>query len=219
MKKILWIVVVMCCAAPSFAQLEQGQHMFSLRGGLGFQLQNSGIVYNSSGSRTDWGTLGAELGLSYYYLVTDHFGIGTDFSYGDYEGADITWSATNTIDDGVHMLNLMLSARYTLNPSDRVRLYVPFGIGCVAAEQKLDMNYYGTVYSAKQTQTKLGYFAGLGLEFDLGHEGWSLGLESRYNAFRFDSNSFVRYAPAPVHGTGKRLYEYLTFSLSIKKRY
>ena len=219
MKKIVLLAVAVLCSVPAFAQLEQGQQMVGLRGGLGFQLQNSGITYSNTESRLDWGSLGVEGGISYYYLLTDKFGIGAEFSLGDFEGANLTWSNTHTVDDETHLVNLMLSGRYTMSPESRVRFYIPFGAGLVLARQDIDINYYGTVYAKKKTDTTYGWFAGLGLEFDLGHDGWSLGFESRYTAFWYDTDKIVKDAPAPIHGGGNRRYEYLTFNLNVNKRF
>jgi len=219
MKKLILILATVLLVSPAFAQLEQGQHMLSIRTGLGFQLQNAGISYSSYEGRINWGTLGTEMGLSYYYLITPHLGLGAETWYGDYDGTNLTWSVTNTADDSTQLFNAMLAARFTANPSSPVRIYFPFGAGLVAARQDLAIHYHGTNYEKKKTDTSLGYFIGAGLEFDFGHSGWALGLESRYNTFWYDTDKLIRGAPAPIYGDGNRKYEYFTFNLSVSKRF
>ena len=219
MKKTIFGIFVLLFSIPAFAQLEQGQQMISLRGGLGFQLQNSGITYSDTGSRVNWGSLGGEVGLSYYYLLSEKFGVGADISIGDFEGGDLTFRMADDVDDETHLLNLMLTGRYTTNPTKRVRFYFPFGAGLVVARQDLYINYYGTEYDKKKTDTSLGFFIGAGMEFDLGNSGWSLGLESRYNTFWYDTDKILRGAPASIHGDGNRRYEYLSFNLNVSKRF
>ena len=218
MKKSLLIFVAVFFSVPSFAQLAQGQHLVGVRGGLGFQLQNSGITYSEGDSRADWGSLGAEGALSYHYLLTDHFGLGAELSFGDYDGANLTWSSSKSVEDKTRLYNAMLSARYTTNPGDGARFYFPFGIGLVAARQDLDINY-NVQYAKKKTDTSLGLFIGAGLEFDIGSNGWGFGLETRYNTFWYDTDKLVAGAPAPIHGDGNRRYEYMTFNVTVFKHF
>lgn len=218
-KKILFTLVTVLFFVPAFAQLEQGRHILGLRTGLGFQLQNSGITYSTNEGRINWGTLGAEAGLSYYYLLTSHVGVGADVSYGDYDGTNLTWSANNSAEDSTRLANLMLAARLTAGPSHPVRFYIPFGAGLVIARQNLSVHYHSTHYEKKKTDTSLGYFIGAGMEFDFGRSGWGLGLESRYNVFWYDTDKIVRGAPSPIHGDGNRKYEYFSFNFNFTKRF
>ena len=220
MKKLLLVLTVLFLSLPTFAQLEQGQHLLDIKGDLGFQIVNSGITYSAYDARADWGTLGVEIGASYYYLVSKHLGLGVDISYGDFDGGAFTWSTTNRVEDATHVLNAMLASRYTFNPDSRFfRFYIPFGGGLTLARQKIYIHYYGTEYGNKKTDTSLGLFIGAGLEFDIGQKGWSWGLESRYNTFWYDSEKLVKNAPSPIHGNGNRRYEYITFQLHISKRF
>ena len=219
MKKIVLSVLAVFLTFPAFAQLEQGQHVVGVRAGLGFQLQNSGITYSTSGSRTDWGTLGSDLALSYHYLLTEHFGLGAEVSAGTFDGGDFTFNSSDKIEDEARLINLMVTARYTFHPAKRVRFYIPFGAGLTIAKQKLDIDYLGNSYSKEKTDNSFGWFAGLGLEFDLGHNGWSWGLEARYAAFWYDTDKLTQGAPGSIHGDGTRRYEYMMFSLNINKRF
>lgn len=217
MRKILFSLIALLGCISSWAQLTQGQHMIGGRLGLGFQLENSGISYTNQ-DRIDWGTLGAEYGLSYYYLTTRHIGLGMDISYGDFEGAEL-FKSSEDVDDKTHLFNAMLSARFTVNPSSKFRLYIPVGLGITTAQQDIHIDKYGVKYDKKATDTSLAWFIGTGLEFDLGSNGWSMGLEARYHTFRFDTNKLTRNAPAAVQGDGNRRLSYLLFQLLISKRF
>lgn len=217
MKKIIFSLVILLCCAPSWAQLTQGQHMVGGRLGLGFQLENSGISYTNN-DRIDWGMLGVEYGLSYYYLLTEHIGLGADIAYGNFEGGEF-FKSSEDVDDTTHLFNTMLSARFTANPSDKFRLYIPVGLGLTTAQQDIHIDKYGVKYDKKATDTSLAWFAGAGLEFDLGNSGWSMGLEARYHTFRFDTDKLTRNAPAGVTGDGNRRLSYLLFQLLISKRF
>ena len=218
MRKIITACVVLFLNAPAFAQLAQGQHLVGGRLGLGFQLENSGISY-SDYDRVDWGTLGAELGFSYYYLLTDHVGVGADISYGDFDGGDFFVSA-DKVSDETKLFNAMLSARLVANPSNLFRFYMPLGVGLTAARQNLNIHRRGVDYSRKATDTSLGFFAGAGVEFDLGQDsGWAVGLETRYNSFRYDTDKLTRDAPAAVRGDGNRRLSYMSFHLQVNKHF
>lgn len=219
MKRIVLVVVAVLFALPAFAQLQQGQHMLGVRGGLGFQLQNSGISYSAHDERIDWGTLGSELALSYQYLLTNHLGVGGEISFGDFDGGDFTFNHSDKLEDKVNLINLMLAARYTFHPAKRTRFYIPFGAGLTIAKQTLDIDYLGNDYTKKKTDNSFGWFAGLGLEFDVGNHGWSWGLEARYAAFWYDTDKLVQGAPGPIHGDGNRRYEYMMFSVNVSKRF
>lgn len=219
MKKFLICLSVLFFALPAFAQLEQGQHIISGNLGLGFQLNNSGIQYSTGGSKLDWGSLGLDYGVNYHYLLDSHFGIGAEISGGDYDGANLTFSNSDEVNDSVHLFKAMLAARFNVNPDSRFRFYIPFGAGLVSAKQDMDVNYSGTKYSNKKTDNSFGWFLGAGLEFDVGTDGWSWGLESRYNAFNYDTDKLVKDAPAPIQGGGKRKYDYMNFMLKISKRF
>ena len=142
MKKLLFLLTTLFLCLPSFAQLTQGNRLIGARLGLGFQLENSGVSY-SDYSRVDWGSLGAEYGLSYYYLVTDKVGIGADVSYGDFDGGDL-FVSSDKVSDRTRLFNTFLSARFTSNPSNVFRLYMPLGIGITTSHQHVHIDKAGS---------------------------------------------------------------------------
>lgn len=218
MKKIIISLVVLLFSMPTFAQLVQGQHLVGGRLGLGFQLENSGISY-SPYDRVDWGTLGVDYGLAYYYLLNPYVGVGADVSYGDFEGGQL-FVLSEKVDDKTKVFNTMLSARFTANPSDLFRWYMPVGAGLTVARQNMRIKRSGVNYHQKATDASFGWFVGAGFEFDLGREStWSVGLETRYNTFRFDTDKLVRHAPAAVKGDGNRRLSYMSFQLRVNKKF
>ena len=219
MKKFLVFLVALFFTLPLFAQIEQGQSMISGNLGLGFQLNNSGIQYSAAGSKLDWGSLGADYGLTYNYFVDKYIGVGAEISGGDYDGANLTFSNSDEANSSVHLFKAMLAVRLNANPESRFRFYIPFGAGFVSAKQDMDIDYLGTKYNNKKTDNSFGWFLGAGLEFDVGGNGWSWGLESRYNVFTYDTDKLVKDAPAPIQGGGKRKYDYMNFMIRISKRF
>ncbi len=219
MKKLgLLFVMLGVFSLPVAAQIEQGQHLVGGRLGLGFQLENSGISYPND-NRLDWGSLGAEYGVSYYYLLTPRVGIGADVSYGDFGGGTLFEPADDAYDK-TQLFQAMLSARFTANPSHAFRWYIPVGAGLTTARQHIHINRHGVDYSKTATDTSFGWFVGAGFEFDLGRaSGWSMGVEGRYNAFSFDTDKLTRNAPPAVYGDGNRRLSYLSFQLRVNKRF
>ncbi len=218
MHKLILCVMMFMLAVPSFAQLTQGQHMAGGRLGLGFQLENSGISYTSD-DRVNWGSLGAEYGLFYYYSVTDHIGLGADLAYGDFDGGEL-FESSEDVDNKTKLFNAMLSARLTANPSSSFRWYLPVGIGLTRAQQNMHIHKNAIHFDQKATDTSLGWFIGAGFEFDLGHHsGWALGLETRYNSFRYDTSKLTAHAPAAIQGDGNRRLSYMSFQVQINKHF
>ena len=114
----------------------------------------------------------------------------------------------------------MLSARFTANPSDLIRLYIPAGFGLTVAQQHMMIKKYGLDYTRTATDASLGYFVGAGFEFDLGRDsGWAVGFETRYNVFSFDTEKLTRNAPAAIQGDGHRHLSYMSFHVQINKHF
>ena len=220
MKKLLLILTAALLTTPVFAQLEQGQHLVGGRFGLAFQANSTGIHYGTEGFSVDWGSVGLEYSISYYYLLTKHLAVGGEFTFGDFSGWNVqNLFSSDKVNDDTLLFNNMLSARLTANPDSRIRLYLPLGVGLVTAKQNLNINTTEVQYHHKATDNSIGWFGGLGLEADIGHQGWSWGLEARYTAFWYDTNKLVRSAPATVKSGGVRRLDYLTFMLRVNKRF
>lgn len=218
MKKIILSLATLFLCVPVFAELTQSQHMVGGRLGLGFQLENSGISY-SDYDRVDWGSLGAEYGLSYYYLLTNHVGLGTEISYAEFDGGEL-FVSNDKVSDETKLFNAMLAARFTANPSNLVRLYMPVGLGLTVARQNMSVRKNGIDYAKKETDTSLGWFVGAGVEFDLGRKSeWSMGFETRYNMFHYDTEKLTHNAPNGITGDGNRRLSYMSFHVQVNKRF
>ena len=220
MKKLLFVFVTLFLSTAAFAQLEVGQHMVGGRVGLGFQLQNSGITYSNYGDTLDWGTLGDEWGLAYYYTVEEHIGLGADLSAAFFDGGDVNFVGSGDDEEmNSRLFNAMLSARFTLNPQNRFRLYVPVGAGLVSSKQKMKVDSGSLHYHKSATDNSFGWFIGAGLESDIGHSGWSWGLEARLNGFSYDYDKLTDGAPSPIKSKGNRNLSYMSFQLRVSKRF
>jgi len=186
--------------------------------GVAAGLQNSGITYSTDGDKLDWGTAGMQAALSYYYFPIDFLGVGAEISGGSFNGADKHWySYSEKFRDHTQVMNLFLSARFTVNPKDRVRFYVPGGAGWTVAEQKLKIK--DPSFEKHSTEVSFGWFAGLGAEWDIWDDVWSAGVEVRYHTFKYDTDALTHDAPSFVKGEGKRRYSYLVCFFKISKRF
>jgi len=220
MKKLLLFATLLCFAPCAFAALEKGDQIVGGNVGLGFQLQNSGVEYNTAGSRVDWGSLGADIGGYYYYALTPHVAVGGNVSFGFFSGGDITLGKNDNITSYTHIYNNMLSARLTLNPSHAFRFYIPAGAGLTVSRQSIDIYYNHKSYHNKHTDCSFGWFAGLGMEGEIRESGWSIGTEMRFNGFSYNYDKLVTNAPAPIRATErKRHLSYMSFHLTMSKRF
>jgi len=168
----------------------------------------------------DWGTAGMKAALAYHYFPVEFLGIGAEFSGGDLDGADRHWYTYNSkTRDRTKIMNLMLTTRVTVNPQNRVRFYFPAGAGWTIAEQELKINKGGLSFEKEATDVSFGWFAGLGAEWDVWDDVWSVGVEVRYHAFRYDTDMIAKDAPVVVQGMGHRRYSYLSCLFKISKRF
>ena len=218
MKKLIFSCLILFFCVQAFASLTQGDRLLGVRLGLGIPLESSGVSYLGS-DRIGWGTSGVDYGFSYYYLATDYIGLGVDFSYADF-GQDEMLVSTDQVTNNTKLFNIMYSARFTANPASMFRFYMPVGLGLTFSQEDLEIQTPGIYYSAEDIDVSIGWFVGAGFEFDLDHEStWSIGLETRYNSFRYHTNNLVRYAPFPMTGDGNRRLSYLSFQLRLNKRF
>lgn len=174
-------------------------------------LQDSGM--REEGTAIDWGDTGIQSGISYVYFINEHLGVGAEFSGAVFAEAEYNFYGAGldyeNIKTSMILFNAMATARINLNPYNRVRVYIPFGLGFTSAEGKVKLAGHesGRYYKGEVTgnTTSLGYFAGVGLEADLGRSNWVLGGEVRYSGFQFDTDEFFN-----GDGFGKKNYSYLS---------
>ena len=220
MKKLLLLLTSLLLCSSAFAQLEKGDQIVGGHLGIGFQMQNSGVEYDNYGSRVDWGSVGTEGGFYYYYALTPHWAVGANVSFGSFDGEDLTFGKNDKLDNHADLINNMLTARLTLNPSRAFRFYVPFGVGLTIASQKIDINYNHVAYNNKYTDYSFGYFVGFGMEGEIAHSGWTIGTEMRLNGFSYNYGKLVDNAPAQIKVTdSNRHLSYMSFHLTLGKRF
>ena len=74
-------------------------------------------------------------------------------------------------------------------------------------------------FDKKKIDTSLAWFIGAGFEFDISNTGWSMGFETRYNSFRYDTEKLVHNAPSGITGHGNRHMSYMSLHMQVNKRF
>jgi len=150
------------------------------------------------------GTVMWNAGISGLYFLNSYVGLGLGLEIDEHLSGGDKGEEDYSLGGGgwgeeksrLSLEKLMLLGRLNLNPAYSTRVYIPFGLGYTRIEDKMrvEEHYYGTgvdsVFSRKTHTNEFVYFAGLGLEFDL-TEKVSLGLEGRYNCFKYKSSDFT----------------------------
>ena len=184
--------------------IEEGNWLVSLYGGAG--------TYLTGKTHINYTTIDADrvilwsAGISGIYFINRYlgFGIGLELDQAPetdrkgHESYSKSYREFGTVESKVSLQKALLLGRLNLNPAHSARLYVPFGLGYAYIKDKqknqgVILNGYSSYNIScdrTKTDTTLVYFAGLGLEFDL-TERVSLGLEGRYNMFKYDDESFT----------------------------
>ena len=222
-KKLMMVLAAVLVFFPAkiFGQgIESGQSMVSLYGGLGSAMEKSDMEID--GKRFAWGNVGAELGLSYLYFPSSYLGLGVDLHYAGFQGSDTLedvpgWWYWHTFESDfeMHTFQIMGAGRLNINPQSSVRLYVPFGAGVVFAQGRMDYKWDGYCeYTQTDTNTSLGWYAGIGIEFDT-NERFAFGLEARYNSFRYDYNGLASDVGGDVVGKNTN-HDYVSLLLSFR---
>lgn len=217
MKKMA-VLAVLCGVLFGFASfakaegIEAGSRFVSGYLGASAPLQDSGM--KEYGTDLDWADAGVSLGASYVYFVNEHFGLGAELSGSVFAESEYDFYSAReweNVKTSMALLNAMAVARVNINPYSRVRVYIPFGLGITSAEGRVKLDGYESGYyykgELKENTTSFGYFAGVGVEADLGQSNWVLGGEVRYSGFQFDTDKFFNDGD----GAGKKNYSYLSF--------
>ena len=235
MKKIVTLAVLLglLSAFPFNAKaegIEAGQHMWALSVGAATAFQKAG--YDASDMSSDysksdemeWGKRGGVLGLSYNYFPSEYFGIGLEANDGFFGGDEYKVSKAGhdyKIDTGMNVFSAMATLRFNVNPHNKVRFYVPAGMGyswstnLMVVEDKFGGKTKKDTYHT--TSGSLSYFAGLGLEIDLGKH-WSLGGEARFHAFVNDTDKVAKEI-GDKHLIGKKEYSYASVAFRASYRF
>lgn len=236
MKKVLLAVFVgMLCAWPvaSNAQgIKAGDQMVSVFLGGAASLQDSGVESQSItgdpiGNETlDWGDGAVSYGLQYMYAITPNFAIGAEYTGNNFGEAEYErkyfasardWGESE-IDSKMDVHNFMIAGRYTFNPQDNTRFYIPLGLGIAASKATFDLeetiSMGGLVDhesdSVHKSSTSFAYYLGLGVEGNF-NENWIWGVEGRYHAFTFDYGKF-----SDEYGTENLSYFALLFKVGYR---
>lgn len=135
--------------------------------------------------------LGKGLELSAFYALTPFFALGAGIDYNDtgttelyYYSAESGWIWG---DYSVEYLRFKILGKVTINPSNAIRLYIPFGIGLGEIKEKINE-------TSINTDQRMAYSYGLGVEADLSRTV-SFAIEAQSTMLSsdgdFDSSDFL----------------------------
>lgn len=88
--------------------------------------------------------------------------------------------------------NITMAGKLTLNPWNRMQIYMPMGVGMSQVSLKGSGTRDGVTSSESDHKWGLGLFAGLGLQYNL-TESLFMGMEYRYNIAFVQSDDLNRY--------------------------
>jgi len=204
-------------AVPTPAKtLQKGVWLSDFYVGGGFGMENSGLRFENS--TFAWGRVGVELGFSGFYFFNDYLGLGADFHYAGFQGTHRNfWDRSTTpisqykMSLNTETWNLMAVGRTYVNPHSATRVYLPFGGGLVVGHTKFkyEDSFTSTYLKDSATSPDIGGFAGLGLEYDLYEGAMTIGLETRYNFYRYNIGRLADRIDAD-NRPHKKIYDYIS---------
>lgn len=140
-------------------------------GEVNVENQTTGIAHDA---KLGTASIGAEAQVLYFVAPWLALGAsaGTEFFSQDL-------ASGLALDVSTHITNYMAVGRAYVNPSDKYRVYVPFGLGAAVTHMVIDMEP-----NEHFNYTGFATHLGLGIERSM-DECWVLGAEMRYNTNRF----------------------------------
>lgn len=239
MKNLLLAVFIgLLCVVPNVAGaqgLKAGDQTVSVFLGGAAPLQESGIYSEEilgdsvANEELDWGDVAGVYGAQYLYSVSDHFAFGLEYMGYSFDEAEYersayfdryTWDKSE-VDSKMQVNNFMFAGRYTVNPQNNVRFYIPFGLGLARAKATISLEeermsvgnrYEKDEYSESASSNSFAYYLGVGIEGNI-NQNWLWGAEARYSAFTFDYSKFGGYE------VDKKDYSYLSILLKLSYRF
>lgn len=218
MKKIsLCLCAVLFLTATAFARpIQQNAFLNNFYLGGVFGMEKADIQFDDT--TFAWGHAGVEVGFSGHYFVTDYIGLGLDFHYAGFQGSHKNIWDRSTIPYSqlkmnldMETFNLMGAGRINFNPRAPIRFYMPLATGLVVAHSKFKYkdSHAHTDLRASDTSLNWGGYVGLGMEYDLYEGALTLGLETRYNFYRYNYRDLAQEIQADNH-PNKHTYHYMS---------
>ncbi len=127
---------------------------------------------------------GASYGIQVLHSFTDNIAFGVEFTANPFVGK--VFPDGGSID--MQQYNVTASGRMYFDPQQKARLYVPLGLGLASTRLKGKGTYAG----AKDSDSSLAVYLGLGLETELKiNEAGNiiLGVEGRFNHSQYDGDN------------------------------
>ena len=238
MKK-LWLAVLigLMCVIPGAADaqgIKAGDQTVSVFLGGAAPLQDSGVysedVLGDSVGNEElaWGDSSVSYGVQYMYAVSDYFAFGLEYMGNNFEESDYERSfffdarnwGKEELESKMDLNSFMVAGRFTANPGNKIRFYVPFGLGLTSAKATLDIESKlmtgGSLLrddaSDSASSTSFSYYLGVGIEGDI-NENWLWGAEARYSGFTFDYDKFDN------SNLGKKDLSYMSILLKLSYKF
>ena len=162
--------IIYSAYSPSKAAQVNAKHMeVSLAAG-------QTMLYNKDSWGERYATNGLAAGVSVLHDMSNHLAVGIDYMMLHPRAKSHENGLERRHYHGEYMHQMSLAGKFTLNPWDNWRVYMPMGIGMANSRLKTDTP------SLKESENKWGaaFYAGLGVQYDI--TSWmSAGLEYRYS--------------------------------------
>lgn len=193
MRKLTLVAVLLSilCALPvseaSAQGIKKGDQMGSVFLGASVPLQDSGIYSADitgdpvANEELAWGDGAVSYGVQYMYAISDKFAFGLEYmgnSFGESEYERSYFIDSNNwgkedLESKMDVNNFMVARRFTANPANNIRFYIPFGLGLASAKATIDHEgdiMMGGIFgneseSSSAKTTSFSYYLGRGCPF------------------------------------------------------
>lgn len=127
---------------------------------------------------------GLHYGFEVLFSIVDNVATGFEFSGNMADGKNLeVYGYSGHID--IQQYNFMFANKIYINPHDRVRLYLPVGLGVTSTHAKLKVRGYDT---ETDSDSSFAWYVGQGLEVDVS-ESVFLGIDGRFNQSKYEGYS------------------------------
>ena len=220
-KMILFAVLVgmmISFSLPASARgIEKGDQTASIFFGGAVSVSGAEIDFEAP-----WGTASSvsilegavSYGAQYLYALNPYIAVGAEFNANNFESTtDTVWGYgyEESLTSKMDVYSLFVAGRLTTNPSHVIRFYIPFGLGVAAAKSSMTANIPDIVASGSETDYPFIYYAGLGVEGNMG-DNWIFGREMRYSKFSMDTSKLVKDG-------GDEDFSFLSFLFKLSYRF
>ncbi len=187
-----WLVSVMMLALLSVASsaqdyaIHQGDKIISAQLGVAIPTSEIGEAKGVDFDQK-YGKVGISGGVQGLFALTDYLSLGLEFNAVNFGSKDVTGEAHRykyKVEDlKVRQEQYMIASRVYINPAERMRIYIPLGIGLAHTNARIRSIRKGA------SDNSFAFYAGLGIEGSI-NENVVLGVEGRFNHSKFNEDGF-----------------------------